>query len=429
MGWLRRLLSEEKKPDMGQDYTDGTDTRTWDILQGLDVTDAVKKYPDFDIAYVRAAYPKHAEDHQNANLQLLLEGLDKSIMKSRILTRLSNFYVWSGDAEKALNYAVQSLLALKTRPNELYVQPIILLREVFSAKGYQSEAAKLEAIRPRYTLGPKEQSDVTRIVRALSSPQYHNIVEQARNRLMSFLKNLFDKEKQEPTHPEQQTKSRGRQYMFSALGLPREKMSLEERVTQQQKEKAESIRLGGVGVVLNWQDFARGQPPNSPLLVTWQGRALSIARLDNMPRSEAHQMRSAVEQGRVLLAPVFAPCPTYTIFGPRFVIFDDPSNPYTVEDPRDIALADVQDFISAVLNNGEGDFYLYWGANAEPVATGTFSLCMNPQEVTWPHKPSDADREAFWQLLNQATSHFKGIPAAHRNFGAAVKYYFEKTSL
>ena len=229
--------------------------------------------------------------------------------------------------------------------------------------------------------------------------------------------------------PQTQTVSKGKQYALSSLGFPREKTSLEERLARQRKETADpALPLGSI-MTINWQDLARGQLPNSPLLVALRGRAQAIVRLDNMPRNEAQEMKDAVEQGRVLLVPVLALCPTLPILGPRFVVFDSPASPFTVEDPRDIRLADVQEFVSTILDKGEGDIHLYWGSNAEPVASGVFSLCMNPRKVRWPYKSTDADREAFWQLLNGAAKHLKRIPVNRRDFDAAVKFYFEKTAL
>jgi hypothetical protein len=108
---------------------------------------------------------------------------------------------------------------------------------------------------------------------------------------VSFFKNLFGKGKQNPGRSKTPIKVKGKQYMFSALGLPREGMSLEERVTKQQRDMAESVRsAGSVRILLNWQDIARSLPPNSPFLAVWQGCAFAIVRLDNMPRNEAHQM-------------------------------------------------------------------------------------------------------------------------------------------
>lgn len=245
---------------------------------------------------------------------------------------------------------------------------------------------------------------------------------------MGFLKNLFGKGKQNPGQLETPIKAKGKQYLFSTLGLPREGMSLEERVTKHQRDMAESVRsAGSVRILLNWQDIARSLSPNSPFLAVWQGRALAIARLDNMPRKEADQMRSAVEQNKVLLLPVIALCPTFSILGPRFAIFDSLTDPFVVEDPRNITLADIQDFISVVLNKGEGEFHLYWGTDAEPIASGGFSLCIDPRKASWSYKTSDADKKALWQSLNQAAAHLKNIPVTRRNFDAAVKQYFQET--
>lgn len=169
-------------------YVDGEETRTYLIMEKMDLAEAMAAFPDCDVAYLRAAYPTmNAEDHKNASVALLLEGLEKSARKSRILSRLSKYYVWCGEVEKALGYAVQTLLALQTRPlDDEYLQPIVLLKELFSFKGYEEEVARLEAIRPRYTLGGTEQSDTMKAVRTLGLPQYSEIVEEARHSLLTL---------------------------------------------------------------------------------------------------------------------------------------------------------------------------------------------------------------------------------------------------
>lgn len=188
MSWLSKLFGRgNQDADVSPKYVDGDDSRTWQLLADIDLMEAVKRYPDFDIAYLRAAYPTgRAEDHRNANVELLKEGLEKSIVKSRILARLSNYYVSQWREDPACDYAIQSLLALKERPNETYLQPIILLKQLFAVHGFHKEAEKLEAIRPRYMLGSQEQNDLAEAVKAVS--YFRQMAEDARRRLKPFLK-------------------------------------------------------------------------------------------------------------------------------------------------------------------------------------------------------------------------------------------------
>lgn len=190
---LSRLFGRKKKtqdkPILARKYIDGEDYRDWLILKDLDPMEAVRKYPDFDVAYVRAAYPTlKLEDHENANVGLLLEGLEKSIVKSRILAQLSNYYVWNGDAERALDYAVLSFLTLEGLPDQRYLQPLVLLQRLFITKGFLEEAEKLREIKPNYALGHKEQADVKKIVGTLASPSYDKKVDDARYSLRHLWK-------------------------------------------------------------------------------------------------------------------------------------------------------------------------------------------------------------------------------------------------
>lgn len=66
----------------------------------------VETHSDFDIAYVRAAYPTgRAEDHAHADISLLREGLPRCTVKARLLARLCNYYAWKGESLKALDWA------------------------------------------------------------------------------------------------------------------------------------------------------------------------------------------------------------------------------------------------------------------------------------------------------------------------------------
>jgi hypothetical protein len=226
-------------------------------------------------------------------------------------------------------------------------------------------------------------------------------------------------------------KTEDSQYDLSQLGLPREGDSLEEDLENQRRRvKSQQSGLGSVTMYLNLQDIARRQDVNSPFITALEGRAQVILRLEGLSNSETQQMQSAVKEGRVLLIPVLAKCPTCPVLGLRFCIYDVPTNPFVAEASRDIKTANVQEFVSAVLKDGGGEFNLYEGVNAEQVASGTFLLRMPPFEgVGFPYKTTASDLKVFWKLLNEAAKHLREIPVASRDFQAAVNYYFEHTSL
>lgn len=222
-------------------------------------------------------------------------------------------------------------------------------------------------------------------------------------------------------------KTEGIQYELSHLGLPREGDSLEEDLANQ--ARSQHSGLGSVTMLLNLQNIARQQNARIPFITALKGRAQVILRMDGLSSSEIQQMQSAVEEGRVLLMPVLAKCPTCPVLGLRFFIYDVPTNPLGVEAVRDIKAADDQEFVSAVLKDGGGEFHLYEGVNAEQVASGAFLLRMPPfKGVGFPYKTTSSDLKGFWKLLNETAKYLQGIPVASRDFKAAMNYYFENTS-
>ncbi|MBM4320787.1 MAG: hypothetical protein FJ125_12755 [Deltaproteobacteria bacterium] len=104
--------------DLG--HQDGEETRSWEILKDIDRRKAVELYPDFDVAYLRAAYiTPSIDDHEMAEIGLLETGLQHAIRKSEILARLSCWHCWNthanefayGSSAAAVRLAVQSLAA------------------------------------------------------------------------------------------------------------------------------------------------------------------------------------------------------------------------------------------------------------------------------------------------------------------------------
>jgi hypothetical protein len=217
-------------------------------------------------------------------------------------------------------------------------------------------------------------------------------------------------------------------YDLTQLGLPKEGQSFEEALEDQKKDMARQIGGGSAAMYINCQDLAMEQGVNSPVVRSLNGRAFVVLRLDGLSPVEMQQMREATEQSRVLLVPILALCPTYPVLSLKFVIYDDLTNPYTVEGPRGIHDATIQYFLQALLQDGSGDFYLYVGPDAEPLGSGGFSLRMPPfHGPGYPYRTQPADLENFWRLLASAAKYLESIPVASRDFQAAVRFYLEHT--
>jgi len=123
------------------EYVDGVETRDWDLLQGLDRRAALQKYPDFDLAVLRAAYiTPSIDDHEMADISLVKEGLQRCVRVSGLLARLSCWHAWNcrynefayGSASLAVQFAVHALLAgpLPTGPGSSAFQAYLLLVEL-----------------------------------------------------------------------------------------------------------------------------------------------------------------------------------------------------------------------------------------------------------------------------------------------------------
>jgi hypothetical protein len=101
-------------------YVDQDETRSWEILEHIDRREAVERFPDFDIAYLRAAYiTPSIDDHGMAEIAILEEGLERSVRKSEILARVSCWHCWNcvendiafGSSAAAVKAGVHALLA------------------------------------------------------------------------------------------------------------------------------------------------------------------------------------------------------------------------------------------------------------------------------------------------------------------------------
>ena len=159
-------------------YQDPEDPRSFAILgRASDVqygqeelNKDMESFPDFDIAYVRAAYPTaRSEDHAHADTSPLLEGLTRCKVKSRLLARLSSYYTWKGEWLKALDLGAAAVLIgfPSEGPGDM-VQALALLEEAFLRAELPFEAALASRV-SHYLLGPDEAAAVERAAIALAS--------------------------------------------------------------------------------------------------------------------------------------------------------------------------------------------------------------------------------------------------------------------
>jgi uncharacterized protein (TIGR02145 family) len=100
-------------------YRDGEESRRWTILEGMKNDEMVNTYNDYDVAYIRSCGAIESDGIPgNWDAELLKAGIEKSLMKSRLLFHLSANCMFKGDAlaEEALVYAMQGFWASLTPP-------------------------------------------------------------------------------------------------------------------------------------------------------------------------------------------------------------------------------------------------------------------------------------------------------------------------
>ena len=176
-------------------YTlDGSENRSHKILTGMDGVTAMRTFPDYDVAYIRAAYPtNNSGDHASAKPHFLEEGLRMCPRKSFLLARLSAYHVWKGNALDALNYAVNAVEASK------YIETVPdlaggcanLLAAVFLASGMSAVVRKKFWLSdPSYNESPKMKLRIAAVAKELSQQRYREKVTSAANRMLAKSWNL-----------------------------------------------------------------------------------------------------------------------------------------------------------------------------------------------------------------------------------------------
>lgn len=179
---LRRLRIDGEVDPFRVSYHDEPDRRTYLDLGNMAYDEAVARHPDFDVVYLRAAYPTNdADAHASARIDVLELGLTTARVKSRILARMSCYYAHHGDAHKAFVLAVQ---ALRTDPSPVefpgsQVQCTALVAGVLEAHGLFDAAAAVGRTSVRFTLGPASRGSVERTIRQLAGEEHRGLVRAA----------------------------------------------------------------------------------------------------------------------------------------------------------------------------------------------------------------------------------------------------------
>lgn len=158
---------------------DGDETRSFQTISSLDRAEALRRFPDFDVAYLRAAYPTgNSGDHAAADVSMVEQGLPRCVRKSLLLGRLSAYWTWQGEPVQAFCYAVHCLAAtgdIEQTPSDV-VGCINLLAEVFAACGQATTSSLMNRLNPGYDESPDMQRRIAKIAGELASRRHRDTV-------------------------------------------------------------------------------------------------------------------------------------------------------------------------------------------------------------------------------------------------------------
>lgn len=183
-------------------YQDPKDSRTFEILENSKLSPKewdkdelardIERFPDFDVAYLWAAYPDgNSDHHRNAKEPILLEGLLKAKVKSNILARLSCYHMNRHDSElKSLDYAIAAVFLGDPMdgPGSM-VQAVLFLAEALDKVGLNKMATQTRKVKAPYQLGVEEAKNLDYEVKSLCS-KYPKEVEWASKILQMKLQTM-----------------------------------------------------------------------------------------------------------------------------------------------------------------------------------------------------------------------------------------------
>jgi len=163
---------------------DGTETRQADILNGLGGDDMISQFPDFDLAYLNAACPGGAAEVGSANLTLMKTGVASCVRKSWLLGRISCYWMVKGDADKAFQFGVQSLLAAEDVAAQDVTATVSFLQLVFSGAKQKDLAAKLETMQLGAE-GPVDAKQMKKLAKKMGNRKSKAAISDAAARLFA----------------------------------------------------------------------------------------------------------------------------------------------------------------------------------------------------------------------------------------------------
>jgi len=175
---------EESMTSLFDVEVDGAEMRQADAVDGLGGDEMVSQFPDFDVAYLTAACPGGAGDAGSSNLTLLKSGVRSCVRKSWLLGRISSYWLVKGDADKAFQFGVQSVLAAGDVTAQDVAGTISFLQPVFAAAKQKDLAAKLETMLPG-TDGAVDAKQMKKLVKKMGNRKSKAAVSEAAALLFS----------------------------------------------------------------------------------------------------------------------------------------------------------------------------------------------------------------------------------------------------
>jgi hypothetical protein len=176
--WLRKKKSGNFTYSFEKDEQE---FRNWSLLtEYADMREAIEDYPDWDAAYLRAAYPTgFSEDHTHARPEFLRLAIGKVKAESSIHARLSCYEIWSGNYEQGFCEAVQSFLLAPLRPCDGPSDKVpcsILVAGVLAEHGFRAAASAVSSAGDGYDLGDEEGLAVKNAITKLSKRSHRAVV-------------------------------------------------------------------------------------------------------------------------------------------------------------------------------------------------------------------------------------------------------------
>jgi hypothetical protein len=178
-------------------------------------------------------------------------------------------------------------------------------------------------------------------------------------------------------------------------------------------DKPGNMQIARFELVVTPEDMAdKACAWDVPTFFVSEGGTAAFLKVSSMPSPAAQALAASVNAGRATLVPAFSGRPTYPVV-PLVFHVPTPERTMKLEAVPDIAGADVRDAIDTLLKDGSGLFYFFMGEPLQLLARGTFTI----------------DTTVLRRCLDKASTHYSSIRSEQLDYRAAVKEYFESTSI